>query len=95
MMRYFLITVLTVLGLVYCALVMYGQRGTWARPMWGIWYVMVAVSFVLAIFFFILGIADGVAWMIPAVVFLLATPLSERGRQAAKAYKDHYFPKES
>ncbi len=93
-MRYFLVTVLTVLGLAYCALVMYGQRGTWARPMWGAWRFLVVFSFVLALCFFILGLADDIAWMIPAVVFLLATPLGERGRQAAEAYKDHFFPKE-
>lgn len=94
-MRYFLATVLTVLSLAYCALVMYGQRGTWARTMWGAWRFLVGFSFVLAIFFFILGLADDIVWMIPAVIFLLATPLSERGRQAAEAYKDLYFPKEN
>lgn len=94
-MRYFLITVLTVLALVYCALVMYGQRGTWARPMWGAWRVAVLFSFIVAIFLFIVGLADDIAWFIPAVIFLLATPISERGRQAAEAYKRYYFPKEN
>lgn len=93
-MRTLLVIGASLLGLAALLWVAYGQRGTWSRPLWGVWRAAGPVTFVLALLLFILGLADGFIWFIPATLFLLAAPISDRGWSAAAAYRRWYFPKE-